>query len=73
MAPKSVTFRGHNHLVSVLFGYLRHSYKISFQCFCILSICRTRWVERHEAFEVFIELFEPLVCCFEDIKNSGAD
>ena len=34
------------------------------------SICKTRWVERHEAFEVFVDLFEPLVCCFEDIKNS---
>lgn len=34
------------------------------------SICKTRWVERHEAFEVFVDLFVPLVCCFEDIKNS---
>ena len=34
------------------------------------SICKTRWVERHKAFEVFIDLFEPLVCCFEDIKDS---
>lgn len=34
------------------------------------SICKTRWVERHEAFEVFVDLFEPLACCFESIKNS---
>lgn len=34
------------------------------------SICKTRWVERHE---VFIDLFEPLVCCFEDIKDSGSE
>ena len=34
------------------------------------SICRTRWVERHEAFDVFIDLFEPLICCLEDIKDS---
>lgn len=34
------------------------------------SICKTRWVERHEAFEVFIDLFEPLICCLEDIKDS---
>ena len=33
MAPKSVTFRRHDHLVSVVFGdLLSHSYK-----FCILS------------------------------------
>ena len=28
------------------------------------SICKTRWVERHEAFEVFVDLFQPLVYCF---------
>lgn len=35
------------------------------------SLCKTRWVEQHEAFEVFVDLFVPLVCCFEDIKDSG--
>lgn len=34
------------------------------------SICRTRWVERHEAFEMFIDLFEPLICCLDNIKDS---
>ena len=34
------------------------------------SICKTRWVERHEAFDVFIDVFEPLICCLEDIKDS---
>ena len=34
------------------------------------SICRTRWVERHEAFEIFIDLFEPLICCLDNIKDS---
>ncbi len=34
------------------------------------SICKTRWVERHEAFEVFIDLFVPHICCLEDIKGS---
>lgn len=24
--------------------------------------CRTRWVERHEAFEVFTNLFMPILC-----------
>ena len=37
------------------------------------SISKTRWVQRHEAFEVFIDIFEPLICCFEDIKESGAE
>ena len=34
------------------------------------SLCKTRWVERHEAFEVFIDLFVPLVCCLEEMKDS---
>ena len=34
------------------------------------SVCKTRWVERHEAFEVFVDLYQPLVCCLEDIKDS---
>ena len=29
------------------------------------EMCRTRWVERHEAFEVFSDLFLPVVCCLE--------
>ena len=34
MAPKSVTFRRHDHLVSVLFGdMLSHSYNITFSMF----------------------------------------
>ena len=37
MAPKSVTFRRHDHLVSVLFGdLLSHSYNITFSMFLIL-------------------------------------
>ena len=27
-------------------------------------------MERHEAFEVFIDLFLPLVCCLEEMKDS---
>ena len=37
MAPKSVTFRQHDHLVSVLFGnLLSHSYNITFSMFLYL-------------------------------------
>ena len=37
MAPKSVTFRRHDHLVSVLFGdLLSHSYNITFSLFLYL-------------------------------------
>ena len=32
------------------------------------QMCRTRWIERHEAFEVFIDLFLPIVCSLEDIS-----
>ena len=39
MAPKSVTFQRHDHLVSVLFGYLlSHSYNITFSMFLYLVI-----------------------------------
>ena len=34
------------------------------------EMCRTRWVERHEAFEVFADLFLPTVSCLEAIANS---
>ena len=40
MAPKSVTFRRHDHLVSVLFGdLLSHSYNITFSMFLYLVLC----------------------------------
>ena len=41
MAPKSVTFRRHDHLVSVLFGdLLSHSYNITFSMFLYLvNVC----------------------------------
>ena len=35
-------------------------------------MCRTRWVEQHEAFEVFSDLFLPLVCCLEKISMSSS-
>ena len=39
MAPKSVTFRRHDHLVSVLFGdLLSHSYNITFSMFLYLVL-----------------------------------
>ena len=37
------------------------------------SVCKTRWVERHEAFEVFFDLFLPLVCCLEELKDASCD
>lgn len=36
------------------------------------ELCRTRWVQRHEAFEVFCDLFMPTFCCFESIVHSAA-
>ena len=39
MAPKSVTFRRHDHLVTVLFGdLLSHSYNITFSMFLYLVL-----------------------------------
>ena len=34
------------------------------------SVCKTRWVERHEAFETFLDFFQPLVHCLEEIRDS---
>lgn len=31
------------------------------------ELCRTRWVERHEAFEVLMDLFVPVFSCLEAI------
>ena len=31
------------------------------------ELCRTRWVERHEAFDVFSDLFLPTFCCLEAV------
>ena len=53
MAPKSVTFRRHDHLVSVLFGdLLSHSYNITFSMFLDLVA--------HE-FSLFLDAYEPTV------------
>ena len=34
------------------------------------ELCRTRWVERHEAFEVFSDLYLPIICSLEAISRS---
>ena len=37
----------------------------------VKDMCHTRWEERHEAFEVFMDLFMPITCCLEEIVNSS--
>ena len=34
-------------------------------------MCRTHWIEWHEAFESFLDLFKSVVCCLEEIANSS--
>ena len=34
------------------------------------EMCRTRWVERHDAYDVFIDLFLPIVSCLEEIVRA---
>ena len=34
------------------------------------EMCRTRWVEHHEAFELFSDLFMPIISCLEAISQS---
>ena len=35
------------------------------------QMCRTRWVERHESFEVFIDLLVPISKCLKTIARSS--
>ncbi len=35
------------------------------------DLCRTRWIERHDAYDVFIDLYVPIVSCLEDLANSS--
>ena len=35
----------------------------------LVDLCRTQWVERHEAFESFSSLFKALVQSFEEIVD----
>lgn len=43
----------------------------------LVDLCRTRWVERHTAFETFAELYKPVVDCLgqmtEDSSNWDGD
>ena len=65
MAPKSVTFRRHDHLVSVLFGdLLSHSYNITFSMFLYLVTvvfadfaCQSY---QHNILEMFLYLVHSL-------------
>ncbi len=34
------------------------------------EMCRTRWVEHHEAFELFSDLFIPIISCLKTISQS---
>ena len=38
---------------------------------CLNLFWKTRWVEHHEAFEVFVDLFEPFAYCLEEMKDSN--
>ena len=60
MAPKSVTFRQHDHLVSVLFGdLLNHSYNITFSIF----LPRARMRNRGRVFGLSVSQFVCLSVC----------
>ena len=65
MAPKSVTFRRHDHLVSVLFGdLLGHSYNITFSMFLYLVTVIfadfTCHSYQHNILEMFLYLVHSL-------------
>ena len=50
MAPKSVTFRRHDHLVSVLFGdLLSHSYNITLSMFLDLVCTAADTISFHQS------------------------
>ena len=65
MAPKSVTFQRHDHLVSVLFGdLLSHSYNITF--FNVFVSCNCSFADfachsyKHNILEMFLYLVQLL-------------
>ena len=61
MAPKSVTFRRHDHLVSVLFGdLLSHSYNITFSMFLYLVTVKARQTSR----DAFKDRLREGVCTY---------
>ena len=62
MAPKSVTFRRHDHLVSVLFGdLLSHSYNITFSMFLDLVTVVFADLNCHSYQHNILEMFLYLV------------
>ena len=36
------------------------------------EMCRTQWVERQDAFEVFVQLYHFVVKCLEDISGENS-
>ena len=63
MAPKSVTFRRHDHLVSLLFGdLLSHSYNITFSMFldlvCIVFAGFACHSYQHNILKMFLYLVD---------------
>ena len=42
------------------------------KCKKFKECCRTRWVERHDAFAVFVDFLKPLMVCLEGMdQNDG--
>ena len=37
-----------------------------------IKLVKTRRVEWHETFEVFLDLYQPSVCCLEEIKDPAS-
>ncbi|MBN3278224.1 P52K kinase, partial [Polyodon spathula] len=35
------------------------------------EICRTQWIERHDAFEVAVDLLEPLLLCMDSVNGNA--
>lgn len=42
------------------------------KCTKLKEMCRTRWVERQDAFEVFVQLYNLVVKCLEDISGENS-
>ena len=62
MAPKSVTFRRHDHLLSVLFGdLLSHSYNITFSMFLDLVITIIACMCAATSIVVFLKLYSIIL------------
>jgi hypothetical protein len=41
--------------------------------FRLKSVCETRWIERHDAILQFLELYDVIINCLDELVNSNEE